>query len=68
MSTLYDVTSMEVGLRYVGEQPVECATFHKKDGTAVVVRLTSSQQDLLAMLLKTWRESPSSARGKGAVT
>lgn len=49
---LYDVTNMEVATRYVGEQPVECVVFHKRDGTTVVVRLLPEQQDLLMNLLR----------------
>lgn len=50
-SPLYDVTMAEVGTRYIGERPVQCVVFHKSDGTAVTVPLTSSQMTDLARRL-----------------
>ena len=44
---LYDVTLTEVGTRYVGESPVECVTVHKRDKTAVVIRLLPEQMTAL---------------------
>lgn len=44
---LYDVAWTEVTRRYVGEAPVECVVFHKRDGTAVTVRLDPAQMGAL---------------------
>ena len=49
---LYDVTLVEVATRYVRETPVQCVVFHKRDGTAVTVKLTSSQMEDLAARLR----------------
>jgi hypothetical protein len=50
-NTLYDVTLIEVVTRFVGETPVQCAVFHKRDRTAVTVRLRSEQMTDLAARL-----------------
>jgi hypothetical protein len=50
-NNLYDVTLAEVCTLYVGETPVQCVTFRKRDGTAVTVSLTSAQMTDLAARL-----------------
>ena len=48
------MTVVEVATRYVGAAnvPVECAVFHKRDGTTVVVRLLPEQMLDLADRLR----------------
>lgn len=60
---LYDVTTIEIGWRYVGEVPVQCLTFRKSDGVSVTVRLTDAQMDDLADRIRLWRNAHPEPQG-----